>query len=459
MNSNVDAERSVLGAMFRSNAAVTTATERLQVDDFYAPEHRAIFAVMLELALSGKKIDLVTVDERLTGRGKLDAIGGAEYLIDLTQSVPSAANVDAYIDIVVEKANIRRLQAIAEAINRRVDSGETQSDRIIELIEGACNDITQRTQQRDAGWISGSDAAIQAYESAESNYRPIPTGFVELDNLMCGGLSKPELTIVGARPGKGKSAFLLTASMSAVRAGYHVGYFSLEMSALQIGQRELASTSYVGLTKQRKGKEALTDKDWESLSTGLVVLEDQGAGKFMHIYQSYGLTIERLCNIARHAVQRGEMDMLVVDYIQLLKTVEKTRSDFERLGIVSKNLKQLALSLDIPILTAAQVRRQSQDDSKKGGRAPTLDELRGSGDLEQDADNVLLIHTPSDPNDPTLAHLEPEHVGIWERSRNAFANPFSVEVAKQRQGATGRTWCLFKPSNMRFYEDKTGGQK
>ncbi len=454
MIAHYESEQSVLGAMLRSSKATGIAIERLRPDDFADPAHREIFSAMMTLALGSKQVDLVTVDEELTRRGKLDAIGGAEQLITISQSVPSAANVDAYINIVLEKANLRRLQAIAESINRKTNAQEMSADKIIELIEGACNDITTRAQQKDAGWISGAEAALQAYESAETETRPIPTGFTELDDALCGGLVKPELTIVGARPGKGKSAFLLAASMAGVREGFHVGYFSLEMSAIQIGQRALASTSMVSITKQRKGRKTLTDVDWAALSEGLVRLEQQGMKDRLHIYQSYGLTIERLSNIARHAVQRGEMDLLVLDYIQLLKTAEKTNAEFERLGMVSKGLKQLALSLNIPILTAAQVRRQSADDTRKRGRAPTLDELRGSGDLEQDADNVLLIHSPTDPDDPTLKRIDPKHEGIWERSLNAAGIPFTVEVAKQRQGQTARTWCLFKPMNMRFYDDK-----
>lgn len=453
MIAHYESEQSVLGAMLRSSKAVGTAVERLRPDDFADPAHREIFSAMLTLALGSKQVDLITLDAELTRRGKLDAIGGAEKLVEVAKSVPSAAGVEAYINIVLEKANLRRLQAIAESINRKTNAQELSADQIIELVEGACNDITTRAQQRDAGWIDGADAAMLAFEAADRDEKPIPTGFAELDNALCGGLVKPELTIVGARPGKGKSAFLLAASMAAVRAGFHVGYFSLEMSAVQIGQRALASASMVSISRQRRGKKTLTEQEWAAMSEGLVRLEQQGMKQRLHIYQSYGLTIERLANVAKHAVQRGEMDLLVLDYIQLLKTVEKTNAEFERLGTISKGLKQLALALDIPILTAAQVRRQSADDTKKGGRAPTLDELRGSGDLEQDADNVMLIHSPDNPDDPTFKRIDPKHAGIWERSQNAMAQPFTVEIAKQRQGQTARTWCLFKPMNMRFYDD------
>lgn len=454
MIAHYESEQSVLGAMLRSSEATGKAVERLRPDDFSDPSHREIFSAMLTLALESKKVDIVTLDAELTKRGKLDMVGGPAKLVQVNQSVPSAVNVDAYIDIVLEKANLRRLQAIAESINRKTNAQEMSADKIIELIEGACNDITTRAQQKDAGWISGGDAAVMAFEAAEREDKPLPTGFAELDDMLCGGLVAPELTIVGARPGKGKSTFLLASSMSAVRAGFHVGYFSLEMSALQIGQRALASASMVGISKQRRGKKTLTDQDWAALAAGLERLSDDGMNERMHVYQSYGLTIERLSNIARHAKQRRELDLLVVDYIQLLRTAEKVNSDVERLGHISKGLKQLALALNIPILTAAQVRRQSQDDSKKGGRAPTLDELRGSGDLEQDADNVFLIHSPDNPDDPTLKRIDDRHIGIWDRAKNAMASPFTVEIAKQRQGPTGRTWCLFKPTNMRFYEDR-----
>lgn len=456
MNAHVESERSILGAMFRSAAAVTTATERLIPSDFYDPANREIFSAMMTVALNSRPVDLTTVDAELTRLGKLENVGGAAYLVQLVRTVPSATNVDAYIGTIIEQANMRRIEAIAESIKRKAASGELTADSIIEKIEGACNDITSRSRQRDGGWSTMGEAALEAFESTENPTKAIGTGFKELDAMLCGGLQKTELTIVGARPGKGKSSFMLAAAMNAAESGAHVGFFSLEMSKRQIAQRALAATSLVGVSKQRVGGDAMTQHDWEMLTTGLERLSDTGVAERLHIYEAFGLTLERLANIARHAVQRGELDLLVLDYIQLLRTTEKANAEFERLGIVSKGLKQLALSLNIPILTAAQVRRQGAEDTKKGGRAPTLDELRGSGDLEQDADNVLLIHSPDNPDDPTIKRAGDAHAGIWERAQSAFANPFTVEIAKQRQGPTGRIWCLFKPMTMRFYDDVRG---
>lgn len=458
MMAHLESERSVLGAMLRSQTAVLKAVERLQANDFSTAAHREIFADMMAINFSNRKIDLVTLDAELTNRGKLEAVGGASYLVELSRAVPSAVNVDTYIETVLEAANNRRLQKIAEAIEKAVNSGEKTADSIIESIDGACNDITSRSEKQGSGWLTGSDVVMMAFEAAEREEKRVPTGFNELDNLLCGGLTKGELTIVGARPGKGKSSFMTAVALAAVRSGAHVGLVSLEMSEIQIGQRILASASMVGISKQRKGKNYLQDEDWAAMNNGLERLGDAGIER-LHVLKGFGMTIERLSSIARHAKQRGELDLLVVDYLQLMRTTEKVSNDVERLGRISKGLKQLALALDIPILTAAQVRRQGADDRKSGGRAPTLDELRGSGDLEQDADNVFLIHSPETPDDKVFNGIEgTKHQGIYERALFKRVLPFTVEVAKQRQGPMGRTWCLFMPSMMRFMDDTDDAQ-
>ena len=455
---NIDAERSVLGAAMQSPEAASKAVELLVPKDFSDRGHREIFDAILTLSLKSLPVDLQTVDGELERRGMLATVGGPEALIAIYRGVPSSANVEAYIRQVREQADRRRLGRLADAITSRVGEG-AESDRLIEMIEATCSDMVNR-RDRDAGWITLGDALLDAYAMAENPERFMETGFAELDETLCGGLRKGELTIVGARPGKGKSAFLLAAGLHMAEAGFNVGYFSLEMSTLQIAQRAQAAASGVSITRQRRGRDAMREEDWDLMAGGLERFGVSGIGERFHIYEAYGMTIERLSAIARHVVRRGEIDVIILDYLQLMQTAQRTNKDFERLGIVSRALKQLALQLDIPILTAAQVRRQDIDSAKRGGRAPTMDELRGSGDLEQDADNVLLIHTPDSPEDPTLKALPPgnTHSGIWERAlfatqKACLVRPFTVEVAKQRQGATGRTWCLFMPALMRFAED------
>lgn len=454
MIAHIESEKSVLGAMLRSPAAVGTATDRLRPDDFADPANREIYDAMLTLAFTSRKVDLTTLDAELTRRCKLDMVGGGAYLVELMRMVPSAANVGAYIDIVLDKSKLRSVAKIAEAISRRTAADGADADKLLEQIEAACWDIRSRARQKDEGWITMEDAMLRAYEMAEREPDAIPTGFTELDDFLCGGLWQGELIIVGGRPGKGKSSFMLAAALNAAREGHKVGFFSLEMPPEQNGQRTLASASLVSISEQRKGPKHLTDQNWAAMSAGIERAHESMDGRF-RLYEGTKLTLEKISMLARHAKERGELDLLVIDYLQLMRTSEKIPNAVERIGYVSGELKQLALELGIPILTASQIRRQGAEERRKNPRAPTLDELRGSGDLEQDADTVLLVHIPDDPDDATLKGLPEHHAGIMERAKNAFGYPFTVEIAKQRQGALGRTWCIFKAMTMRFMEDGT----
>ena len=280
MIAHIESEKSVLGAMLKSPAAVGTATDRLRPDDFADPANREIFDAMLTLAFTSRKVDLITLDAELTRRGKLDMVGGGAYLVELTRMVPSAANVGAYIDIVLDKSKLRNVAKIAEAITRRTGADGADADKIIEQIETACWDIRNRARQRDEGWITMEEAVIMAYEMAEREPDAIPTGFKELDNFLCGGLWQGELIIVGGRPGKGKSSFMLASALNAAREGHKVGYFSLEMPPEQNGQRTLASASLVSISEQRKGPKHLTDQDWAAMSAGIERIHDSMDGRF-----------------------------------------------------------------------------------------------------------------------------------------------------------------------------------
>ena len=355
---NIESERAVLGAMLRSSTAVDTVIERLNPEDFADPANREIFSCMLTVSLSKNKVDFITLDAELTRRGRLNAVGGAQYIVELSRAVPSAMNVDAYIDIILEKSKLRGILAIAEAINRRAVVDGANVDRLIEQIENACMDITSHAQHRKEGWITIEEAALMAYEDAEKEPDAIPTGFAELDQMLCGGLWRSELIIAGARPGKGKSALMMAASLNAARLGHQVGYFSLEMHPKQNGQRALASTPLVGISKQRMGPKYLDDQEWAALSAGLERLSNDMGGRFK-IYRGYKLTVEKIAKIARNAHDRGELDLLVIDYLQLMRSSEKFANKVELLGYLTGELKQLALELNIPILTASQIHRQS----------------------------------------------------------------------------------------------------
>lgn len=252
------------------------------------------------------------------------------------------------------------------------------------------------------------------------------------------------MTILGARPAVGKSSVLLKIARQAAQQGKQVLFVSLEMSAQQIGARILSANSGLNGGRLISGQ-ALSDADCDVLARGVELSGLDGTANLSLLVQP-GLTIEEL---RQEILGRDDVDMLVLDYIQLMRTKQRTNSDFERLGVVSRGLKQIALEADLPVLTAAQVRRQGN-----GGtlRAPGMDELRGSGDLEQDADNVALIHRVESADDSVLQGkgYTARHSGLFEGMQMCGKQLLTIEVAKQRQGCTGRAWVIFDPGRMRF---------
>lgn len=450
----IETEWALISVILSGRAASPSDVETLQaiVPEHFSGYHTARAYRACKAILARRETpNLVTLD------AELSKLYGAKVSAEVMQKavgcgkgiIPSWVDAPRYIATILDAHKRRQLDALSQELRKHAQDGTADIAAVIDSARA-----TLRETVRDAGeWISGLEAATRAFEAAENKVRPIPTGFRELDRVLCGGLTKPELTLVGARPGKGKSAFLMAVAMNAAREKRHTCYVSLEMSDIQIGQRALAQTSMVSVSKQRVGWTILTDNDWKAMTDGLEILRQDGFDGFFHTYVGHGLTLEKLSGLAQNAYDRGELDLLVVDYIQLLRTTQQTRSDFERIGIVSKGLKELALTLDIPIITAAQVKRQPGQEGK-APRAPGLDELRGSGDLEQDADNVLLIHTPDSEKDATLKNVPLEHENIFQRAKARGLQAFSVEIAKQRQGANMRTWCLFKPMVMKFYEDE-----
>lgn len=439
--------------MLRSRNAAQEVIERLRVEDFADADTREIYSALLTLALSNKPIDPVTLDEELTRRGKLDEVGGPAFLVDLVRCVPTAANVKAYIDIVYECARLRGILAIAEAIKRGVQ--RDKSDTLLAKIEGAVWDIANRSSDSGDGWVTLSEAAIDAYTACEKPSSAIPTGIRGLDDILCGGFRGGALYIPGARPGKGKSAFMLIAALNAARVGKEVCFISLEMHADENGQRALANASTVMLNKMRIGGNALNESDWELMARGLEQIQRDGGDKF-RFRRSPHQPLEKIEMLARQEKRNGRLDILFIDYIQLVGVAEKVTSEYDRLTLVSRRLKLLALELDIPIIAAAQIRRPGADESKTAQRAPTIAELKGSGSLEQDADTVILLHIAENDEDKSLKAITPvsPHYGIFARAMEKFALPFSIEVAKQRQGATGRVWGMLSGKTMTYIEDE-----
>ena len=421
-----EAERSVLGAMLQSGNAVSAAVEMLTADDFYVPAHREIFDAAKALAGNHAAVDLVTMDAELSRRGTLPGVGGIEYLIDLTQFVPTTANVKDYIRIVSEKSTLRRLIAASGEISQASYAQEQDLPQILSMAEKKIFDIVMR---RDGGEELQHirEVLTRTYEQMEEFARlkggvsGVPTGYYALDSLLT-GLHGGELILIGARPSMGKTSFAINMATNAVRKGKKVAVFSLEMPREQIAMRILCGDARVNMQSVRKG--LLRDEDWMKLARTLAPL----AASEMYIDDTSGLTPGQLRSRCRRLMMDHGLDMIIVDYLQLMGSDGKAESRQVEVSEISRSLKAIAQELKVPLVACAQLSRANE---KRGGAGirPMLSDLRDSGSIEQDADVVMFLHREAyyKRNDPDA---QPDNIA-------------EVIVAKQRNGPLGTVKLAF----------------
>lgn len=415
---STEAERSVLGAMLQDSAAVSAAVEMLTADDFYVPAHREIFDAAKALAGNSMAVDLVTMDAELARRGTLPGVGGIEYLIELTQFVPTTANVRYYIRIVTEKSTLRRLIGAAGEISKVSYAQEQELAEVLSLSEKLIFDIVmRRAGGEDLQHIK--DVLTRTYEQMEEFARlkggvsGVPTGFYGLDNLLT-GLHGGELVLVGARPSMGKTSFAINIATHAARKGAKVAIFSLEMPREQIAMRILCGDARVNMQSVRKG--LLRDEDWMKLARTLAPL----AASEMYIDDTSGLTPGQMRSRCRRLMMDHGLDMIVVDYLQLMGSDKKAESRQVEVSEISRSLKAIAQELKVPLVACAQLSRANEKRGS-GGYRPMLSDLRDSGSIEQDADVVMFLHREA----------------YYNRDAENPDNTAEVIVAKQRNGPLG----------------------
>ena len=415
---SIEAEKSVLGAMLQSSGAVSSAVEMLQDDDFYVPAHREIFSAAKALTAAHAAVDLVTMDAELSRRGTLPGAGGIEYLIELTQFVPTTANVKDYIRIVEEKSTLRRLISASGEISRASYAQEQDLDQVLSMAEKKIFDIVMR---RDGGEDLQHIQLVleRTYEQMEELARMhggvsgVPTGFYSLDNLLT-GLHGGELVLVGARPSMGKTSFAINLATNAARKGKKVAIFSLEMPREQIAMRILCSDARVNMQSVRKGQ--LKDEEWIKLARSLAPL----AKSEMYIDDTSGLTPGQLRSRCRRQMMDHGLDLIVVDYLQLMGSDTRAESRQVEVSNISRSLKAIAQELRVPLVACAQLSRANE---KRGGSGirPMLSDLRDSGSIEQDADVVMFLHREA----------------YYKRDEQTPDNIAEVIIAKQRNGPLG----------------------
>lgn len=410
-----ESERSVLGAMLRSREAALLAIETLRPEDFYDPANREVYSAMLAMASASRVIDLVTLDEELTRRGKLDAVGGAAYLVELSRSVPSAANIRAYIRIVDEKSTLRKLIAASEKILRESYAGEEETQDILEGAEKAIYDITMRRGGDELQAIQ--PVLLTTFEKIEllvknnGRIEGVPSGYTELDEMLT-GFHPGEMILVAGRPAMGKTSIGMNfIENAAIRAGKKAAVFSLEMPAEQLAMRMLCTEARVDMQRVRRGQ--LSDDEWQKLCDAMIAIGPSS----IYVDTTPGITVSQVRSKARRLQLEHGLDIIMIDYLSLMSGVGKFGSRQEEVSSISRSLKGLALELGIPVIALQQL---SRSPTGRANHRPMLSDIRESGAIEQDADVVMFIHREDYYNPDT------EEKNIAE-----------LIIAKQRNGSLG----------------------
>ena len=416
MPNSVEAERSVLGAMLLDRAAVDKAAEDLTSQDFYDPGHREIFDAMMALFRDHRPVDITTLDAELTRRGSLDGVGGSGYLVDLTQMVPTTANVAAYIQIVTEMSTRRKLIAASSDISQESYGQHNSLQETLAHAEKAIFDIVMKRSSSEALMpirevLFNTYANIEELSRLQGGISGVPSGFRDLDSLLT-GLHPGELILVGARPSMGKTSFAINmASYAALVARKKVAFFSLEMPREQIALRMLCSQARVNMQLVRKG--SLSSDDWIRISKAINPLSDAP----VYIDDTAGITPSQLRSRCRRLMMDAGLDLIVLDYLGLMHIDGRVENRQLEVSEISRSLKAIALELKVPLVACAQLSRAAVS---RADKRPVLSDLRDSGSIEQDADVVMFLHREAYYNEDT----EDKNIG-------------EVIVSKQRNGPLG----------------------
>lgn len=394
---NIEAEQSVLGAMLIEKEAIPKVMEILRDTDFYREAHRVIFNAMLELYNKNEAVDMITVTEILKRDNKLEDVGGIAYVTSLANAVPTAANVTYHARIIEEKSILRQLVSVSTQIASMGYEANDDVKNIIDSAESKILEISNRKKTADFTPINeivlDSFKSIEALMGNKNGLTGLPTGFEDLDNLTS-GLHGSDFIILAARPSMGKTAFALNVVQNvAIRAAKKVGgapktvaFFSLEMSKEQLVQRMLCAEANIDSQRLRIGE--LRDEDWAML----INTADTLSSANIYIDDTAGITAMDMRSRARRLKAEHGLDLIVVDYLQLMQGSGKKNNSGDRqqeVSEISRSLKALARELDVPVIALSQLSRSVEARQVK---RPMLSDLRESGSLEQDADIVAFLY-------------------------------------------------------------------
>ena len=425
---SLEAEQTVIGSMLMSRDAVYTATEYVSEDDFYTPEQRTAFAAIYTLFRENRPIDLITVQDQLNKMGKLEEVGGIEYLTNISLNVPTSAHVKEYARIVQEKSVLRRLIRSANDIAADSFEGKEKLEEILNKAEERIFNIIQNRRTSDLVLIKSLispalDSIARAY-GQHGAVTGLPSGFIDLDH-MTAGFQPSDLILVAARPSMGKSSFVLNITQyAAVKEKKSVAFFSLEMSKEQLTSRMISAEAMIDAQKIRNGN--LETTDFERLLNGASVL---GEAKIF-IDDTPGISVADLRAKCRKLKLTHGLDLIIIDYLQLMTGSARSESRQQEISEISRSLKAIAREMQAPVIALSQLSRAVES---RSDHRPMLSDLRESGAIEQDADVVMFLFREEYYN------ATPENKGQAE-----------VIIAKQRNGPTGSAKLLWLGEYTRF---------
>ena len=439
---NIEAEQAVLGAIFLNTDALADAMEYVEADDFYRRAHQILFQAMVDLNNDGEAIDVLTVQNYLTTNNQLDDVGGVAYIAELATTVPTAANAGYYAKIFEEKSMLRRLISTATNIITQANNGDDDVPSLLDSAERQIMDVSERRNR--SGFREIKDVLnetlsdIDRLSQQSEDITGLPTGYREFDK-MTAGLQPDNLIILAARPAVGKTAFALNIAQNvATSTDTSVAIFSLEMSAESLVNRMLCAEGSINANHLRTGQ--LDEGEWQNLIVAMGALSNTS----IFIDDTPGIKMAEIrAKCRRLAKEKGNLGLVVIDYLQLIEGSNK-ESRQQEVSEISRQLKKLAKELSVPILALSQLSRgveQRQD------KRPVLSDIRESGSIEQDADIVAFLYRDDYYE---RGESKSEEDGDDQDSLNQDVGEVELIIEKNRAGARGTVKLLFIKSYNKF---------
>lgn len=425
---NIEAEQAVIGGLLSYNAA-SHLIPKINPEDFTQTTYRKIFQAMMSLYDEGVPIDLVTVGSRMDMDSKI-----LEDVSNAMLFVPIRSSTEHYVAALKDASKRRRLLNLSTAITRAADDAERDTGETIGKALETLQDMMDGVDEDESMSAVMAETWNMLDDRMAGKNEGMTMGIADLD-IRTGGLFGGEMTVIGARPGVGKSALAQYIAANFARRGRLVEFFSREMSRIQYGTRMLSMEAGVSSAKFRTGK--LSDYELQEAARAL------GPITRLPLYiNTKAATAAEIKAACRERKARDGLGLIVVDYLQLVRSVKRTDTRAAEVGEISRSLKEIALEMNVPLLALSQLNRSTE---KKAEKAPSMSELRESGSIEQDADNVILIY---EPEDGELDEKQRRNKRGWEQKGIRYVR---LAIAKQRQGATGYVDVAFKPETMQFF--------